>query len=170
MKKLLVVGLLFLLALQLGACGGSESTGASTEARDTTAEVADAPPEIAHPGDWAALKRLAGPNADRLLIPRGPAPEQVVVRELKVGKGPPVKKGQNFTARYSSFAYENAYPVEPYWGTPSGYIYGLGRFRKGWEAGLKGVREGGIRELIVPSSMAYENGARVYIVEVTEVG
>lgn len=171
MKKLLLIGsLILLLGLQLTACGGSESTGASTakSERDTTAEekpAASEPPEVAHPDDWAALKRVAGPHAKRLLIPHGPAPERVVIRDLKVGKGPLLRDGDNFLARYVSFTYDEGWAAEPYWDSPSTYTFGLGSYKEGWERGLEGIRVGGVRELIVPSEMAYGNGARVYIVE-----
>lgn len=175
MKKFLVIGLMLsmlLVVLQLTACGSSESTGASTSAKppqDTAAEekpVAAPPPEkAAKPSDWAVLKKVAGPYSKRLLIPRGPAPKQVVIRDLKVGKGPLLKDGDNFIARYVDFTYNEAWTVEGYWHSPSTYTFGLGSYKKGWEVGLRGIRVGGMRELIVPSEMAYGNGARVYIVQ-----
>jgi FKBP-type peptidyl-prolyl cis-trans isomerase len=172
MKKFLVVGLMLALALHLTACGGSEGTGSSTSAkspRDTTAEekpAAAPPPErAAKPGDWAALKRVAGPYSKRLLIPRGTAPEQVVIRDLKVGQGPLLKDGDAFVARYVSFTYNEGWAAEPYWHSPSTYTFGLGSYKEGWERGLRGIRAGGMRELIVPSEMAYGNGARVYVVQ-----
>lgn len=167
MKKLLVIGLLLAVGLQLAACGGSESTGASS-AKDTTAEEKPAAakhPEMAYRGNWAVLKRTAGPYAKRLLIPHGPAPKQVVIKDLKIGKGPVLHHGDNFLARYVDLAYGNAYVVEPYWHSPSSYLFGWGHYKKGWEIGLRGIRVGGMRELIVPSQMAYKNGARVYIVQ-----
>ena len=171
MKKFLVIGVVLLVGLRLTACGsGSETTGASSSessagstAKEKTA--AAEPPEVAHPGDWAVLKPVAGPYSKRLLIPHGPAPKQVVVRDLKVGKGPVLQHGDNFLVRYSSWSYGEAFPVEPYWDASTNYVFELGSYKPGWEVGLKGLRIGGMRELIVPSRMAYENGARVYIVQ-----
>ncbi len=166
MKKLLVIGLTLLAGLQLAACGGSESTGASTAKGTTAEEKPDAkPPEMAYTGNWTVLKRVAGPYAKRLLIPHGPAPKQVVIRDLKVGKGPVLQSGDNFLARYVDMTYDEAYVAEPYWHSPSTYLFDWGGYKKGWEVGLRGIRVGGMRELIVPSRMAYKNGARVYIVQ-----
>lgn len=168
MQRPLVIGFLLLVALQLAACGDSEGTGASSDKPDriTAAEEKPAVPlEEADPGDWAALKRLAGPHANRLVIPQGPAPERIVVRDLKPGKGPVVQPGDFFRARYVSFTYDDGWAVEPYWSSPSTYTAEIGSYIEGWEVGLKRIRIGGIRELIVPSSMAYGNGARVYIVQ-----
>lgn len=162
---------MLLVALQLMACGGSESTGASSAKppQDTTAaerKPAAPPPEkAAKPSEWAALKRVAGPYSKRLLIPRGPAPERVVIRDLKVGKGPVLRDGDDFIARYVSFTYDEGWAAEAYWHSPSNYTFGIGTYKKGWEVGLRGIRVGGMRELIVPSEMAYGNGARVYVVQ-----
>ena len=170
MKKFLAIGLMLLAGLQLTACGGSETTGASS-AKDTTAAEKPAAerPEMAYRGDWAVLKKTAGPYSKRLLIPHGPAPKQVVIRDLKVGKGPVLKHGDNFLARYVDLTYSEAYVAEPYWHSPSSYLFGWGHYKKGWEIGLRGIRVGGIRELIVPSRMAYKNGARVYIVQAVKL-
>ncbi|HEX5525568.1 MAG TPA: FKBP-type peptidyl-prolyl cis-trans isomerase [Solirubrobacterales bacterium] len=169
MKKLLVIGLM-LAGLQLTACGGSESTDASSakSAPETTAEEKPAAakgPEMAYAGDWTVLKKVAGPYSKRLLIPHGPAPKQVVIRDLKIGKGPVLHHGDNYRARYVDLTYNEAYVVEPYWQSPSNYLFEWGGYKKGWEVGLRGIRVGGMRELIVPSRMAYKNGARVYIVQ-----
>jgi peptidylprolyl isomerase len=175
MKESLVIGLLLLACLGLAGCGGSESTGGSTgtsEAGGAAEEKpAAAPPEeAAPPGEWTPLKRVAGPYSNRLLIPSGPAPEQVIVRDLKVGKGPVLQKNDNFLTRYLSLTYDDAYPIEPYWGAPSTYTFELGSYKKGWEVGLRGIRVGGMRELIVPSEMAYGEGARVYVIQALKLG
>lgn len=115
------------------------------------------------------MKRVAGPYADRLLIPHGPPPQGVIVRDLKVGKGPALKKDDDFLTRYISLTYDEAWPIEPYWRSPSAYTFEVGSYKKGWEVGLGGIRVGGMRELIVPSKMAYGEGARVYIVQVLKL-
>lgn len=162
-----------LLTAFLAACGGSERTGATAEEETaagttTSAEkVADErPPEVAHPDDWARLKRLAGryPN---LVIPRGPVPEHEVVRDLKVGKGPVIKMGDFFTVRWMSFAYKNGLQLENTWRSPA--IYSYGRYIPAWKKGLPGIRVGGIRQLIAPSSLVYGGIARVYVVQVLKL-
>jgi peptidylprolyl isomerase len=170
MKKFLVIGLMLLVGLRLAACGSSESTNASSAKPASATTTKEKPaaaesPEVAHPGDWAALKRIAGPYSKHLLIPHGPAPKQVVIRNLKIGKGPVLRHGDNFLARYVDWTFNKALAVEPYWHSPSTYLFDWGGYKQGWEVGLRGIRVGGIRELIVPSQMAYKNGARVYIVQ-----
>ncbi|HEU5061851.1 MAG TPA: FKBP-type peptidyl-prolyl cis-trans isomerase [Solirubrobacterales bacterium] len=173
MKKFLAVGLMLLLALQLTACGDSEGTGASdtrpesnARAGQTTTAAEAAPIERADPGDWEALKRIAGPYENRLVIPSGPAPEQEVIRDLKIGRGLVLERGDYFKARYVSFFYENGKPVERLWRFPSSYSWGLGEQVEAWEVGLEGIRVGGIRQLIAPARLAYGNGTLVYVVQV----
>lgn len=161
---------MLLAGLQLTACGGSasSSTSSAKSTSDATAEGKPAVakhPEMAYRGSWAILKRVAGPYSKQLLIPHGPAPKQVVIRDLKIGKGPVLHPGDNFLARYVDLTYSEAYVAEPYWHSPSSYLFAWGGYKKGWEIGLRGIRVGGMRELIVPSRMAYKNGARVYIVQ-----
>ena len=124
---------------------------------------------MAYTGGWPGLKKVAGRYSNRLVIPHGPAPQQVVIKDLKVGGGPLVRDGDPFVARYVTYGYESGGVSEPYWDSPSTYTAGLGTYKEGWERGLKGIRVGGMRELIVPSSMAYGNGALVYVVQVLKL-
>lgn len=163
MKRLLVIGLILTLMPQLSACGSTEDTG-------STPGEAAGPVEMAYTGGWPGLKRVAGRYADRLVIPHGPAPRQVVVKDLKVGGGPVIQDGDLFYAKYVTFGYETGKAVERYWRAPSFYTAGLGTYKKGWEVGTKGIRVGGVRELIVPSRMAYKNGALVYVLQVVRLG
>jgi hypothetical protein len=167
MKKLLALGLLALVSM--ASCGDSASTGPSVEesqvSKVTEEKPPPEPPEVAHPEDWTALKRVAAPYAKRLLIPHGPPPKHVVIRVLREGQGPALRKGDDFLARYVSFTYDDGLAAEPYWHSPSTYTFEWGGYRKGWEIGLGGLRVGDTRELIVPSPLAYGNGARVYVVQ-----
>lgn len=155
----IAVGVLFLL--QLGSCGGSGEQ-ASTE---TTQDI-DAPVQ-AYSGDWTKLKQKAGAQSDQLLIPRGPSPDEVVIKDVRTGTGGAIEPGDTFAARYVSFDYASGELDESNWKPePWRLKWKIGELVDGWEPGLKGMKAGGLRELIVPSSLAYENGPRVYLVEV----
>ena len=158
----------------MSACGGSGDSATSTPAQGDAASrdsPAAEPVEKAHVGGWPELRRVAGRYADRLVIPRGPAPQQVVIRDLKVGNGPIIERGDSYWARYMSIGFATGKVFESLWRKPTpGYSFGRGLQREGWEVGLKGIREGGVREMIVPSRMAYKNGALVYVVQVLKLG
>ena len=48
------------------------------------------------------------------------------------------------------------------------YVYGVGELVDAWEAGLRGMRAGGMRELVAPGSETYGEPA-VYVVELLEL-
>lgn len=157
--RLLVGGALVALLLAAAGCGnsGSEATGQNASREETV--QADA--------DWTALKRKAGTYSNQLLIPKGPAPDEVVIRDLKKGSGAPIRSGDVFAVHYVDFDYEDGDLLEENWDDqPWRLTWQIGELVKGWEPGLKGVRAGGIRELIVPSRLAYGNSARVYVLEI----
>jgi peptidylprolyl isomerase len=162
MRIVVVATVALALALQLGACGGS---GDSAATGDTTESI-DAPVP-AYAGEWTDLKKRAGADADKLLIPKGPSPEDVVIHDVREGTGKPIEPGDTFAARYVSFDYETGEVKETNWGRqPWRLKWKIGELVDGWEPGLKGVKAGGLRELIVPSSLAYESGPVVYLVDV----
>lgn len=161
MRIVAVVIAALALILQLGACGdsGGSATGETTESIDA--------PVSAYTGEWTALEKKAGPDAGKLLIPSGPSPEEVVIHDVRKGTGAPIEPGDTFAARYISLEYGTGETSEVNWKPqPWRLKWKIGELVDGWEPGLKGIKAGGLRELIVPSSMAYENGPRVYLVEV----
>jgi peptidylprolyl isomerase len=152
MKKFLAISLLPLCFLAT-ACG-SDSSEEST---------ADSPERSSQ--QWPALERLAGGGRDRLIVPSGPPPKRVVVRDLENGRGRQIKQGDWFTTSYVSFDYETRQVTEDKRGTNKWYwVWGSDRLTQGWEIGLRGLRVGDLRELIVPSGLAYGDGARVYVI------
>ncbi|HEX6457095.1 MAG TPA: FKBP-type peptidyl-prolyl cis-trans isomerase [Solirubrobacterales bacterium] len=173
MKFFISIVLGALLALQVSACGGIESTAGSnsTATRYTkTAENApESPDEVARANDWGALKRYAGRYSKRLLIPHGVHPTRVVIRDLKTGKGPVIAPNDPFWVAYVSFAYTTGDPFERVWKQPESLVWNINKVVDGWWPGLRGMHEGGIRELIVPSSWAYGTGALVYLVNLKRV-
>ena len=127
-------------------------------------------PVPAHPGDWVGLKKAAKGYSDRLLIPRGLSPDEIVIKDLKVGTGPAIKPGDNFLLRYVSFDYRTSANLERSWDRyPSRQRWKARELLGGWESGLKGIRAKGVRELIVPSRLAFKHGPMVYLVEVPKI-
>jgi peptidylprolyl isomerase len=174
MRKFGAGFLALFVGLVLGACGSSPSSpGDGTGARSTTSgytrTAADAPKDptdVAQPDEWGPMKRKAGPYAKRLLIPDGPPPKRVVIRDLRPGDGREIQHNDSFQARYTSYFFSSGILAEEAWSkNPGSLIWDIEQVVDGWWPGLKGMREGGLRELIVPSSWAYGNGARVYLVE-----
>lgn len=103
----------------------------------------------------------------------GPAPRKLVVRKLKRGTGSHVKRGELLGVRFMDVNYRTG-EVQDFWdateaGTaPYHFVLGQGRVRKGWEIAIPGQRLGTRLELLLPSKLAYGDGARRYVVELIE--
>ena len=80
----------------------------------------------------------------------------VYYRDLVVGQGPSVRRGTRVSVHYAGFLPDGtqvdvvappAAPVE--------FELGEGGVIRGWQTGIIGMRAGGQRQLVVPSSLAY---------------
>lgn len=148
--------MLALGALLLSACGSSGDKPTTTTAGSTQAAASQ------------------GPSVE---VPSGPPPRHVVIKDLVVGKGIPIqpalpsnKPVSYFTARYKSVDYNTGEVLFDTWGhKPEPFNLAPGGVVPGWEVGVVGMKPGGRRELIVPSRLAYDEGAALYMVEVITV-
>lgn len=107
----------------------------------------------------------------KVTVPPGPPPKNLVVRQLKKGFGTLAKWGDRLGVQYVGVNYKTHKEFEVFWGKtgPFFFNFGSGEVRDGWEIGLKGIRVGGRRELILPSRLAYGTGALVYVVELLSI-
>jgi peptidylprolyl isomerase len=139
------------MVLLLG-CGGSEpSTNSSTTAA-----------ERAKPSVRDALPKISAPSA--------PAPEKLVVKDLKIGTGQEAKNGDTLTVRYVGTAYKTGKKFDA---GPFKFELGSRSAQAGWEKGVPGMRVGGQRELIIPPRLTlYELGPKetlIYVVELLSI-
>jgi FKBP-type peptidyl-prolyl cis-trans isomerase FkpA len=79
------------------------------------------------------------------------------------GKGQEAKSGDKVKVHYTGWLYEkgqrgNKFDSSKDRDKPFLFTIGAGTVIKGWEEGVKGMKTGGKRELIVPAALAY--GAR----------
>lgn len=79
--------------------------------------------------------------------------------DLTVGTGATASGGQTVTVHYSGWL-ENGKKFDSSVdrGQPFSFPLGTGRVIKGWDEGVQGMKVGGKRKLIIPSSLGY--GAR----------
>jgi FKBP-type peptidyl-prolyl cis-trans isomerase len=173
MKFSLSVTLVAVAATLAVGCGSGSTTTSAEEAATATARFQDRPPGMAataNPNQWGTLKRFAGQWSNRLLVPDGPSPDRVLHRDLRPGSGRAIEPDDSFTANYVSFYYEDGEIREDHWQTdPEQFFWNMDRLVDAWLPGLEGVRAGGIRELVAPSSWTYENGPLVYLVKVERI-
>lgn len=99
----------------------------------------------------------------------GPLPKKLIVRDLRPGSGAVLKKGRIGTFKYKSFDYRTGQQYEDWWQRPFHTGFGKGESLGAWETGLKGMRVGGRRELIVPPAQAYTHVPVIYVIELAAV-
>ena len=118
----------------------------------------------------------------------GPAAEQLIVTDTKVGTGKEATTGATVYMHYSGWLYrplakamhgklfDSSIPR----GEPLDFVLGAGRVIKGWDQGIQGMKVGGKRTLIIPSELAYgsrptpgsgipPNSALIFDVELVDV-
>jgi peptidylprolyl isomerase len=144
-----VMPLVALAAAGVAGCGGaSKAPGVQTAPSGgaTDASVATTP----KPPPAIATKPT-------VTIPNGPAPKQLVTKDLVVGNGQPVKAGQTVTVNYVGDLYKTGKEFDSSWSRnqPATFPLTNGGVIPGWVKGIPGMKVGGRRELIIPASLAY---------------
>lgn len=147
MKHIALISVIF-ASVALGACGDDSSTADSRAGR-TEANATGEP---------------------RIRVPEGPPPKKLVVNVLREGSGPPADEGKDeILVRYVGAYYDSGRVFFNSWDTGGPSKFLLEEVHRGWELGLKGMREGGRRELIEPSRLAYGAGAAIYVIDLVGV-
>lgn len=112
---------------------------------------------------------LAAPTVD---LPAGPPPKKVVVKELEEGSGAIAKRGDRVMVYFRGFHYRNGkeycYEWRPAPPVPYSSL-GHGNDEPGLQRGILGMREGGRREVTVPSRLSSTGEALIYVVELESV-
>ena len=154
-------------ALGLAACGGSSKAGGvmlAPSAGATTTTVKPAP-TITTPTTTTTTAAVptptSGPLAKEPTIhkPSGAAPTKLVVNDLIKGTGATATDGKTVYVNYVGELYTNGKVFDASWkdtpGKTFSFVLGQGQVIKGWDEGVKGMKVGGRRELIIPPSLAY---------------
>jgi len=119
----------------------------------------------------------------------GPAAEQLISTDVKIGTGREASLGSTLRMNYTGWLYRplarkmhgkqfdsSLMPGRE----PLEFVLGAGRVIKGWEQGIAGMKVGGKRTLIIPPELAYgakgspdggipPNSALIFDVELVEV-
>lgn len=90
-------------------------------------------------------------------------PSGLQYEDTVVGTGAEAKPGRNVTVHYTGWLFENGEQGQKFdssrdRGEPFTFPLGGGMVIRGWDEGVQGMREGGVRALIIPASLGY--GAR----------
>ncbi|MFI6645471.1 FKBP-type peptidyl-prolyl cis-trans isomerase [Streptomyces sp. NPDC050504] len=90
-------------------------------------------------------------------VPEGAAPAELTLRDLVVGDGPEVKPGMVVRVHYVGVTFASGKEFDSSWesGEPFKFALGGGKVIKGWDRGVRGMRVGGRREIVVPPRLGY---------------
>ncbi len=80
----------------------------------------------------------------------------LIIQDLAVGTGDEAKSGQTIAVHYAG-TLENGTKFDSSYdrGQPFSFILGVGQVIRGWDEGVVGMKVGGKRKLIIPSTLGY---------------
>lgn len=150
-KLLLIIGACLALLLVAG-CGSDDSTTSSSTPEST--EEASAPEETAGSEETESSAKKTKP---KVTVPNGAPPKSLVVKDIEKGTGAEVQQGDVLKVNYVGVNYKSGKEFEASWdrGEPIAFPFSEHVVIPGWERGLKGMKVGGRRELIIPPNLAY---------------
>jgi peptidylprolyl isomerase len=147
------------LALFVAGCGDDKSSSSSgtnsatTPAAATTAEpqaTTGEAPVVSNAKDLKSKPEIAAPAGD--------PPTELIKKDLVVGKGPAVKKGQLASMQYVGISWSTGQQFDASWdrgAEPFQFPLGQGRVITGWDEGIPGMKVGGRRILVIPPDQGY---------------
>jgi peptidylprolyl isomerase len=153
------------LCAALSACGGT-STAPGVALAPSSGPTAQAPAPATTATTTAATSTTststtplpaALSHKPGVVVPKGPAPKSLVVKDLIPGTGPAATAKSTVTVQYVGVLYSNGKQFDASWNDGSGQptTFPLSGVIKGWTQGIAGMKVGGRRELIIPASLAY---------------
>jgi peptidylprolyl isomerase len=120
----------------------------------------------------AAVADSAAPSPKpSVSVPTGPPPQALRTIDMVVGKGAEATTGKSIVVHYVGVNYADGKQFDSSWdsGQPFGpFTLGAGSVIPGWDQGIVGMRVGGIRELIIPPSLAYGAAGRPPVIQPNE--
>ncbi|MGW3372691.1 FKBP-type peptidyl-prolyl cis-trans isomerase [Streptomyces hydrogenans] len=100
---------------------------------------------------------MSEPTKPEVDVPQGDAPIELTVRDLVVGDGAEAKPGMVARVHYVGVTFASGKEFDSSWDRdqPFKFALGGGRAVKGFDRGVRGMRVGGRREIIVPPRLGY---------------
>jgi peptidylprolyl isomerase len=139
-------------AIALAGCGGSDSSSTGTS-DSSTASTANAG------ATTEGGRTIAGKTKPAVSVPDGAPPQELVVNDLEEGDGAEAGPDSRVTILYvgrnwSGLPYSNSWRYPD----PPSFDLNTEELIPGLIEGLQGMKVGGRREIIVPTSLQYPPG------------
>jgi peptidylprolyl isomerase len=164
-KSITITCALFAVAAAVAGCGSSTApgvtlapSGGATEAAVTSASTtASATTTTSSTSTSTTPLPAALKTKPNVVPPKGPPPKKLIIKDLIKGTGPAATSSSSVTVQYVGVLYKNGKQFDASWNDGSGQPASLplSGVIKGWQQGIPGMRVGGRRELIIPSSLGY---------------
>jgi len=137
-RRPLSLVLALVAAFAVAGCGSDSEESASSSATPT----AESAPAATKP---------------EVTVPKGELPKKLEITDLKKGTGATAEPGKNVTVQYVGVSALNGRQFDASWdrGEPFSFQLGSGGVIKGWDEGVKGMKVGGRRQLVIPPDLAY---------------
>jgi FKBP-type peptidyl-prolyl cis-trans isomerase len=164
MRRFVALGGLLLLVASFCGCGSDEAATnveATTTAKATTTVTASK-------GLFGTITYAGDRTEPVIHVSGGPPPKKTFVRDVKVGNGPAARKGNTVAVYYHGVNYRTGVKVHYSWGPGSPFEITLNAVTA-WEKSILGMRAGGVREAVIPSRLAFHEGAIDYITSLVSV-
>lgn len=82
--------------------------------------------------------------------------EDLIIKEVRIGTGKEAFSGSNVTVHYvGTLTNGKKFDSSRDRRTPFTFNLGAGEVIKGWDRGVRGMKEGGIRKLTIPPELGY---------------
>jgi peptidylprolyl isomerase len=135
------------LAPSAGSTADSSTVASASSASTTTSATSTSTTPLP-----AALK-----IRPKVVIPSGPPPTKLVVKDIIKGTGPVATASSTITVAYVGELYKNGSVFDASWDHPGAQPLTdpLANLIPGWQQGIPGMRVGGRRELIIPPKLGY---------------
>ena len=111
-------------------------------------------------------------------MPDGPAPTELVIRDITVGDGKEAVPGATVEVHYVGVEFDSGEEFDASWNRGESISFPLQGLIQGWQEGIPGMRVGGRRELVIPPALAYgESGFHrlagktlIFVIDLIDVG
>lgn len=100
---------------------------------------------------------MSEPAKPEVQVPEGAAPAELTTRDLVVGEGPEALPGRVVRVHYVGVTFASGREFDSSWeqDRPFKFAVGGGKAIKGLDRGVRGMKAGGRREIIVPPRLGY---------------